>query len=382
MLKNNMVKKLVDFKPKDFPITSAYLTVSNASGDWKRHLVELKKMIRYKKNTTYFKQLSDKEQASVLADFDKIQQWFSEGFDTSQYSSGIVFSCQGADFWEHINLKHALENELVVQPKPFIRPLTAIFSDFRNYAVVLVDKAKARVFECHFGEYTEQLNIEHDNIESINVGGFGGTEERRVERSVRQDIIQHYKDVAKFVFKLNQEKDFKWMVIGGRRETIKEFEDYLHDYVVSKVTDRIVIGPAAPLNDMLKKVRETEKKARQTFEDKLLAEYHEQEQKSLGVSGIRAAIRALRKSQIQTLLIEEGYKIKGVFCRHDDCIDTEIKAKCPLCDTPLERTNDLIENMLHIALSQSVDIQYISQPMREYGHIAAILRYPMAPKSV
>jgi len=382
MLKNNVVKRLVEFKQKDFPITSAYLTVSNASGDWKSHLVELKKMIRYKKNTTYFNQLSAEEQASVLADFDKIQQWFSEGFDSSQYSSGIVFSCHGADFWEQINLKHKLGHELVVQPKPYIRPLAAIFSDFRNYAVVLVDKAKARVFECHFGEYIEHLYIAHDDIESINVGGFGGTEERRVERSMRQDIIQHYKDVAKSVFKLNQEKDFKWVVIGGRRETIREFEDYLHDYVASKVTDHIVVPPAAPLNDVLKKVRETEKKAREKFEQNLLKEYNEQEQKSLGVSGIRAAIRALRKSQIQTLLIEEGYKIKGVFCRNDDFIDTEIKAECPLCGAPLERTSDLIENMLHIALDQSVDIQYISQSMQEYGHIAAILRYPMAPKSV
>jgi len=376
MLKEKKMKELVHFETSKFPVTSAYISVSNSPNDRKNHLVELKKLVRYKKQTTYFKQLSEKEQNSVLSDFDRVYKWFEEEFDASKYNSSIIFSSQGDGLWEAINLKHSVNNELIVQPKPYIRPLTTIFSDYRKYAVVLVDKAKARIFESHFGEYNEYKANKVEDVESVKAGGFGGTEERRVERNKHNIIVQHYKDVARDIFELHQKKNFNWIIVGGRKEATKQFKKYLHNYITEKIEGFVELEPFAPLHEALQKVKLTEEKARKNFEIKLLHLYNDKCQQGLGIFGIENILSAIEKKQIQTLIIQGTHKLKGVFCRNDDYIAAKTLNTCPLCNSKLERTNDLIENLLHIALTQSVDIQYIEKNMDNLDNMAAILRYP------
>ncbi|MDO9549214.1 MAG: hypothetical protein Q7J65_09655, partial [Candidatus Marinimicrobia bacterium] len=71
------------------------------------------------------------------------------------------------------------------------------------------------------------------------------------------------------------------------------------------------------------------------------------------------------------------YQRKGVFCRNCLYIDLSPQTECPEHGGPLERTHNIIEHMLHNALQQGVDIQFIQQPMEKYGSLAAILRYPI-----
>lgn len=378
MIREKVLKDLIAFKKKNFPITSAYIKSASSTGNRKSHIVELKKMIRYKKNTTYFKQLSEDEQHSVLADFDRILNWFNEEFDSSQFLSSICFSSQDARLWETINLKQPLNNELIVQPKPYIRPLTTLFSTYRNYAVVLIDKAKARILESHLGEYIEHFYLKDNITESVKVGGFKGREERRVERNIHQAVIRHYKQVAKKAFELNQKFNFNWIILGGRKETLSEFQNHLHSYVASKIQAKVYVEPSATLNDVLERVILTEEKAREKFEKDLLKELNDKKQINQGVEGIHAVLFAIRKNLIKTLIIQENYKTKGVFCRDSGYLGLSPSNKCPQADEQIERTSDIVEHLLHLCLAQGINIEYIKASMSEYGNIAAILRYPIS----
>lgn len=378
MIKEKVLKNLIAFEEKDFPVTSAYFQSSNSTSNRKSHIVELKKMIRYKKNTTYFKQLSEGEQHSVLEDFDRILKWFREEFDSSKFLSSICFSSQDAGLWQTINLKQYLRNELVIQQKPYIRPLTTLFSTHRNYAVVLVDKTKARIIESRLGGNIEHFHIENNSPESIKVGGFKGREERRVERNVHQAVIRHYKQIAHQIFDLNQKFNFNWIILGGRKETLSEFQKHLHDYVASKVQGRIYVEPFAVLNDVLERVKLTEEKTREKFEKNLLKELNDKKQINQGVEGIQAVLFAIGKNLIKTLIIQENYKTKGVFCRDSGYLGLSPSDKCPQANEQMERTNDIVEHLLHLCLAQGVNIEYIKASMSESGNIAAILRYPIS----
>ncbi len=378
MIKEKVLKNLIAFEKKNFPVTSAYFQSSNSTGNRKSHIVELKKMIRYKKNTTYFKQLSEDEQHSVLEDFDRILKWFRDEFDSSKFLSSICFSSQDAGLWQTINLKQPLKNELVIQPKPYIRPLTTLFSTYRNYAVVLVDKTKARIIESRLGKNIEHFYTENNSPESIKVGGFKGREERRVERNIHQAVIRHYKQIAQQIFDLNQKFNFNWIILGGRKETLSEFQKHLHDYVASKVQGKIYVEPSAALNDVLERVMLTEEKAREKFERNLLKELNDKKQINQGVEGIQAVLFAIGKNLIKTLIIQENYKTKGVFCRNSGYLGLSPSNKCPQANEQMERTNDIVEHLLHLCLAQGVNIEYIKASMSEFGNIAAILRYPIS----
>src|SRR6056297_586718 len=357
MIDEKLLSKLVDYDKNNYPVTSTYLSTSDDLGERKKHLVELKKLIQYKKDTTYFKELSDKEKASVLEDFDKIYKWFSESFDTQSFRSGIIFSSSKNDLWETVNLKIPVKNEFTIQHKPYIRPLAAMLSDYKKYAVVLIDKAKTKIFENHFGEYIEHYHEKSDDLEEVKVGGFKGREERKYERHQHEAIVKHYKKAADKIFNLDKKFDFHWIVLGGRKEATSEFKEYLHNYIKDKLIGSIKIDPMADLEDVLKKVEETEHKARKEYEAKLLEKYNFQKEKGTGIEGFNEIFTAIQKGQIDTLMISEDLEQKGVFCRHDNYLNTNVKEECPLCGSKLERTKDVVEHLIEKALNQSTKVQ-------------------------
>ncbi|MDD5766619.1 MAG: hypothetical protein PHW79_10290 [Candidatus Marinimicrobia bacterium] len=375
MIREQLTKELIRFEKKEFPVTSVYLTLGISTGNRKSHIVELKKMIKYKKNTTYFKQLPENEQSSVLADFDRILNWFNEELDTTKALSSICFASSGSGFWKTLNLKRPLVNELVIQPKPYIRPLSTFFSIHRNYALILIDRTKAKIFESHIGEFTEQYTTENAAPEPVRGAGFQGNLERKAERNIQQTVIQHYKQVAQQVFDFNQKKNFDWIILGGKHETINEFRKYLHAYVASKIADDIEVESTAPLNEVLMKAQQTEIKAREEYEKKLLADFIAKEQKNQAVEGIQAVISKIVENWVDTLIIQEDFVHKGVFCRNDNFLSLDVTERCPIDGSSLERTNDIVEQLLHIALSQGVNVQYVKSPMDSWGKIMATLRF-------
>lgn len=375
MLKEQLVKELIRFEKRDNPVTSAYLTLSISPSNRKSHIVELKKMIKYKKSTTYFKQLSETEKESVQEDFGCIVRWFSEELDTTKALSSICFSSSGSGLWRTMNFKRPLVNQLVIQPRPYIRPLSMLFSNHRDYALVLIDRYKARILDSHLGEFTEQGYIENSIPESVKGAGFEGNLERKAERNAHQGIIQHYKQVAQNIFDLNQKKNYNWIIIGGKREAVNEFQKYLHDYVLSKVQGTFEVDSNASLNDVLEKVKQTEEKARENFESKLLEDIVNKKKNNQVVEGIHAVLSKIMENWVDTLIIQENFVQKGVFCRNDHFLDLQPLEKCPVDGSPLERTNDIVEQMLHIAFLQGVNVQYVRGSMAEWGNIAATLRF-------
>jgi peptide subunit release factor 1 (eRF1) len=376
MIDEKLLSKLVSYDKNNYPVTSTYLSTSEDLGDRRKHLVKLKELIQYKKDTTYFKELSEEEKASVLEDFDKIYNWFSESFDSRHYRSGIVYSSSKNDLWETINLKIPVKNEFAIQHKPYIRPLASMLSDYNKYAVVLIDKAKSRVFENRFGEYIEHFHDKRDDLEEVKVGGFYGREERKYERHQHEAIVKHFKNVADKVFNLDQKFNFHWIILGGRKEATSEFKEHLHNYLKDKVIGSIKIDPMADLNDVLKKAKDMESKARQKFEKKLLEEFDFKREKGLGIEGFDEVFDAILKGQIDTLMIPEDLERKGVFCRHDNYLNTEVEEECPLCGSNLERTRDVVEHLIEKAINQSSKVQLMEEEPDAVDNIAATLRYP------
>ncbi len=375
MIDKKNLNELINFNSKNNPVTTAYISVDNSAENRKNHLINLKKLIKYKKSTSYFKELSEKEQNSVLMDFKKINEWITNSFDSKKYNSAIIFASNEEGLWHTLPLKHKLQNRIEIHTKPYIRPLTELFEESKKYAVVLIDRSKGRIFECIYGEYSEYYSVK-ENVDIIKTSGFEGSEERKVERSNQKVIKEHYKDIANKIFELNKVRNFNWIIIGGRKESVKEFEENLHDYVASKVSDRIIIDPSANIKDVFKKVKETEKNAREKFELNYIDQILEKMQSNFAITGVENVIKAAEDKQIDTLFVKDNFSPKGVFCRNDDFISGELLAKCPKCGSNLERTDDLVEHILHSSLNQSAKIKYVNGTLDQYGKIAAFLRFP------
>jgi hypothetical protein len=378
MLRAAILQNLMQMPVTNFPVTSAYFTLDHLAGNRKNHLVEIKQQIRYKKETTYFKQLSEAERQSVLHDFDKITEFYSEGLDPAQAVSAICFASHGAGLWQTITLKRALKsNELVIQLKPYVRPLFTFFSTNPTYALILIDRTKARIFKSSLGEFSELFAVSDNAPESIKVGGFRGRQERRVERNIHEAVIQHYKQIAQKTFDYYKQYNFDWIILGGRRESINEFLRYLHTYPAQKIVGYLEIEPAAPLTEVLNKAQELEAQARATYEHKVLTELETKRQQGLVLEGIQAVLPKLLDGWLDALYIQENFTIKGTFCRQCNYLGLTANSACPVHGANLERTNDLIEHMLYLASQSGVGVKIIESDLTSQGNIIGILRFAL-----
>jgi len=375
------LSNVLEYHPSEMPITTFYLNLDEESIKQRQHKIVLKDLFRYKTEKSYYKNLSDEAQSSIQDDFNKIEDFITMQLNQIDGKKSLaVFSCSSNDLWETLDLSVPLETSMVINPHPYLRPLVEASSAHRKYAIILVDRAKARILEVDMGQTTEHLHIhEEDMPDQVKEGNFEGTSERRIERHINDHVRQHLKKVAEKALQLQQSERFQWIYLGGRQEILSEFEKALHSYVRENVEGTIIVEPHAPLEEVLKKAEKAEATSREKYETNLLNQLSDEIGKSArGIAGIPGILNAQRRGQIDTLLVQQDFSTKGFYC--PECNYMTIRReeeKCPLDDAQLLRTPDIIDNLINDVIKQGASVEMIQKGMDDFDQIGALLRFPI-----
>lgn len=380
MVTEKQLEAILQYQPDSIPITSLYLSFDQEAKKQNQHKIVLKDLFRYKTEKSYFKNLSEEAQESIKRDFEKIQNYISMEYDRDgdAKQSLAIFSCSSEDLWEMQSFQMPMETSMVINPHPYLRPFVEAANRHRNYAIILVDRAKARILEVKLGDVVEHLHVhEQDMPDQVKEGDFGGTSERRIERHINTHVSRHLKNIAEKAMQLQQEHDYKWVYIGGRQEIINEFEGMLHSYVKDRVEDHIVVEPHAPLEEVLEKARKVEQESRKNYEDQTLSRLSDEiGSGQKGISGFPGTLNAQQRGQIDTLLVQEDFSTKGYYCPNCNFLAVKEQEKCPLDDSILRRTPDVIDNLIFNVLKQGASVEMISQEMDRFDNVGAFLRFP------
>ncbi len=381
MVTTSHLSSILQFEPMDKPITSMYLSVDEEAKKNKQHKIILKDILKYKSGKTYFKNLTDAERQSVETDFKKIEDYINMEFDLNGGGgkSVAIFSCSQEDLWESMQFSVRMETAMVVNNHPYLRPFVEAASQNRNYAIVLVDRAKARIFEMRMGEPIERMHVHDQEIpDQVKTGDFGGTSERRYERHINDHVKRHLKYVAEEAMKLQESHDYKWIYLGGRQEILNEFEKVLHSYVKERVVGQIIVEPHASITEVLDKAFVAEKEALQQYEKQLLDRLQDQiGSGELGIQDIHKVLMAQQHGQIDTLVVHKEFGLKGLYCPQCNYLTVEKENLCSLDDTELRRTPDIVDNLIYNVLKQGAQVEMVSSDMKDMGDIGAFLRFPL-----
>ncbi|MBO8130355.1 MAG: hypothetical protein H0Z29_02430 [Candidatus Marinimicrobia bacterium] len=373
----SLLRDFLKIKTKRFPVTTAYLTKNIVGRGKMSYMTELKKLIRYKQNKSYYRELSEEERNFVSQDFERILKFANEDFPINGKLTSVCFSSVGENLWEVVNFDVPFMTEVEVQPFVYIKPLAKLYSHYRNYGLVLVDKAKAKIFERRLGSNIEHFQVRSNQVESIKYGGYKGRDERSVERNIHNIILGHYKEVSKKVSELDSKLNFNWIILGGHRDVLNEFKKYLKDDILCKVLGEMIIGPEVPTDDAFKKVESMEDIIKAEYEKRLIQKVRELSTENYAVEGIQAVIISSRKRAVKTLLFAEDFIQKGHYCKDCGLIDTGDATKCPDCGNNLMITNDVTENLIHSVLENGGNIEVIEKEKDKIPGIAAILYFPI-----
>lgn len=391
LLYNQQLEELIRYKNQtNNPMVSLYLNMPPGVDA----ITRLNSMIHSARNNLKTTMEKDRFEA-VDRLLTEIENYARHNLKRVEKTRLVVIFADTAGFWQEYRLPVSLPGHIAVDSDPYIRPLSALLDQFDRYLVLVADSRHARLFSLYLGDFEAHPDIfmEDEAVpdrvranESMArasggqsaKGVYGGLGDKRIEGHIKDHIHKHLKNTTDKTFNFFKEKNHTQLIIGTPEDKNRSWlKDHLHSYLKERLAGEFNANPSLPDSELKELALETAKQYERERETRLIDTVFEKNSPgNLGVLGIDPIIRALRKGQVHTLIIENGYQTKGFICRDDDTLSLS-GGDCPLCGHPMEEVDDLLDEMVAEALLQNSEIKHIftNHPEFEQYHAGALLRY-------
>jgi len=323
-----------------------------------------------------FKQFLDKRirecrsvlKGNLLKNFNATIKDAEEIIKKTSKNNIAIFASYTHDFLKDISLPVEVENILVVDSSPYIRPLARILDEWESFSLVLVNSNYAKIFSITLGKVDDTKSLSSD---IINKHKKGGCSQARFNRLRKGAINAFLAEVAESLQKRSDEK----IIIAGPGTIKKQFIEMLPKNLKEKIVDVIDINIKDEM-ELLKKstylIFEKEKResiqAVRDLKNEILKD-------GLATYGLEDTLKAVKNGQVELLIIEKNYKQSGWICEKCQAVEKGIKKVCPYCGNKTSVV-DILEEILEFAERTNAEIEFTDdEEIKALGHVGAILRY-------
>lgn len=304
----------------------------------------------------------------TLDNFDKTMDDIEDFVNNKKDKNLAVFSSKKNNYNKYISLPVKIENLLVVDSSPYLRPLARILDEWESYTLVLLNTNSAKVFSISLGKIENTKFLSKD---IMNKHKKGGMSQARFNRLRRGTIKSFFKDVIELLQEIADEK----IVISGPGNSKNRFVDMLPQGLQEKIVDIVDIS-IEDEKELIKKSlqivsdreKEDSSKAVKHLKSEILKD-------GLAVYGVKETMQAVKNGQVELLIIQKDYKMKGWICEHCQYVGEGSKKFCPYCGKKTSEV-DVIEEILEFGERTNVKIEFTDDNLiSELGHVGGILRY-------
>ncbi|MEA2316005.1 MAG: peptide chain release factor subunit 1 [Solirubrobacteraceae bacterium] len=319
--------------------------------------------------------LSHAQRASLKTDLERLEQELGNGALPKGAHGLAVFTCSAASLFEMLRLSEPVDHRPVISDAPYLAPLSSIGAPER-WCVVLVNRRNARLF-CGSPEALQEVALVEDDVR--NQHDQGGWSQANYQRSVDKDVADHLKHTAEVVFLTLKDEMPQGILVGGPAETTSDFEAVLHPYLRERLAGRVEIDVenSSP-EDVRRCAAERIAKHAREREDRALARLAEEYARGgRAATGLADVLVAVHEQRVEVLLVDRGFEAPGVCCPQCGFLGGKGFSQCPADGTPVERRENVVEDAIGRAITQSADVHVLRDrpELASHGHIAALLRF-------
>ncbi|MCC7202249.1 MAG: hypothetical protein IT393_06300 [Nitrospirae bacterium] len=353
--------------------TTVYLNVNPVTNTKGEYFIAFRNLVKPE-----IEKLSSADQKAVKEDAKKIETYLKSG-KTEFKKSLVIISSTQLDIWVVYHLSVPIKNQVVIDRAPYLKPLTSVLEQYRSYAVALVDRAHARLFNMQMGEIAEYAELFTPDIPGKHKkGGWQGMNENRFRRHIDQHIHFHLRDVATGLEGLLSRGEVSHIIIGGSEESVLMFKKMLSQPIIAKTAGTFTADMHAGNGEILEKsmqiIRGIEKSSEQGLVEELITRASK---KGTAAAGLEDVLSHMQKGNIHHLIYLEGFRSSGHKCTSCNFLTVQSLKSCPFCNTAMEGIEHLIDFAIQRAIDQGAEISAIAEnrQLAEAGNIGALLRY-------
>ncbi|HEX9444367.1 MAG TPA: VLRF1 family aeRF1-type release factor [Candidatus Binatia bacterium] len=363
----------------DSPVLSVYLDIdqSKAANLERRFETRLSDMLR-----SIAAGLDEKRAAHFAGDAERVRRFVAD-----LEPRGKGWTCFADDsarfFWERA-LQVPVQDQARWDETPYLAPLIKILDEYERYGVVLVDKARARLFTVFIGEIEER----YDPLEELapaevarvkNTGTDHMLSERQFQDKAEMHVHRHLKRVASTVEKIIGSHALDRLLLAGPVEAASELRGLLSKRARARVAARLALpvesSPGEVLEATLRVEREVERQAEKQIVDELIAAdgHHPV------AHGLKRTLRALAERRIWQLVYAEGFGGPGGRCTNCGLLLDRAGGACDYCGGAVRPVDNLLEPMVESVLESDGKVEEVegeaAERLRPVGGVGAFLRF-------
>lgn len=319
-----------------------------------------------------------KRNRELSENFEKTMRMIKEYLDKNGLEKGqkgiAVFASNTHNFFRAYKLGLPVEDMLVVDTSPYIRPIARLIDEYETFGLVLLDTHRAKLYIVSSGKIEYKKKKAKD---IMNRHKKGGMSQARFQR-LRKGAINHFlKDVSEDIDKLFSKDDVAKIVVAGPGSAKKMLKNFLSDDIKSKIVGTIDADFDEAENIIVSKSEETVLKDEKKTSEKNVSRLKEEILRNgLAVYGLKETGDAVRNGQIELLLVGKGYKIRGWICEKCQAVDAGARNKCPYCGSRTSEV-DVIEELIEFAERADTKIEFVEDNpvLNELGGVGGLLRF-------
>ncbi len=320
--------------------------------------------------------LTHDERTALERDIERVAERLRAGGDTEGARGLAVFASEAAGLFEILKLPRPVAHQVAIADHPCVEPLARIGTG-ELWWLALVDRRRVRLLT---GTTDGLLEVWRQDDETKGQHSDGGWSQSRYQRSVAKEAEDHLRAVAAELHRRLRQTHIAGLVLGGQKETVKQFKGLLHPDVAKCVRGQFdadvwnssgddVLAAARPVLDELTARRD--------------AELLERIDQGLGtggraVKGLNDVLLAVHERRIDTLVVQEGFTAKGVCCPQCGWLGVSAGGQCPADGTMTDVIDNIVEMAVGRAFGQDARVRYmpvVDTDIERKGSISALLRF-------
>ena len=291
-----------------------------------------------------------------------------------------IFACSKQGFWREFDVPAQLPKTNVLLNQRFhLKPLAAALDGAHRTCVVLVDRAKARIFEIVNDDVVEKLDFVNELTRRGKSDGWGGYDAGHAERRQTNEAMQHFKVVADYIEQYFERGQCDRLVIGCHDDIWSEFHPQLRSNARQRLVGHFRIDPKAATPEQMKRMAlqqlaEYDAGVKQGLIREVVGEAH---RNGRGAIGLRRVLRSLETGEVQTLLLGSNFVAPGVKCFNCGHMDMHVAPTCVVCGKENTGLEDIGDAIVGHSIRSGIEIVYIAddEEFDRVGRIAALLRF-------
>ena len=286
-----------------------------------------------------------------------------------------IYSCWAIDFIELHSIPVKIESRFIVDSSPYIRPIAELQDEHENYAVVVADNKRARVYIVTSAVTHSETSVRGNIKNQVKVGGWS---QQRYQRRRDKQLMLYAREIGDHLLELDKVNGFRRVILVGAKETLKEISQHLPSQIKQKVVDEKSVHLAKGEDWVDKEIADLftaqERDSEVQLWSRIESEYLRD---GLAVVGHEAVQRAAAEGRVEAMIVLRKSKVDGIRCADCENLSRPISETCPACGSDSVFTIDYINELVELVSASNGEVEFADPipGLNNVGGVAALLRY-------